>query len=148
MFILAWTLSLNTYVNVGNSLNIHVHVDLLKMLCYITYQITVIYYKLLLIGLNAYNNNIVKIIVILVPNVIIINSLCLIHPIIMIKCLFHTTGNAIIWYGCACIFNVISVTLVINKLSFCSHIIHVLNLNGNEIIKVNRSNIISKPIAK
>ena len=64
MFILAWTLSLNTYVNVGNSLNIHVHVDLFKMLCYFTYQITVICCKLLLIGLNAYNNNIVKIIVI------------------------------------------------------------------------------------
>ena len=65
----------------------------------------------------------------------------------MIKCLFRTTGIAIIWYGCACILNVISVTLVINKLKFCSHIIHVLNLNGNEIVKVSRSNINSNPIA-
>ena len=87
------------------------------------------------------------IIVIIVPNVIIINSLCLIHAIIMIKCVFRTTGIAIIWYGCACILNVISVTLVNNKLKFCSHIIHVLNLNGNEIVKVSRSNINSNPIA-
>ena len=59
--------------------------------------------KLPLIDLNAYNNNIVKIIVIIVPNVIIINSFCLIHAIIMIKCLFCTTGITIIWYMHVCV---------------------------------------------
>ena len=51
-------------------------------------------------------------------------------------------------HACVCTCKVISVTLVINKFRFCSHITHVLNLNGNEIVKVNRSNINIKPIAK
>ena len=90
--------------------------------------------------------NIVKVIVIIVPNVIMISLHCLIHAIVMIKNLFGTTGIAIIWYVCAYTGNYISITLVINKFKYCSH--NVLNLNDNEIVKVNRTNINTKCIVQ
>ena len=109
MFILAWTL--DTYLNVSQSLDIHVHVGLYKMLCYyITYHITVMYGKFLMIGHYAYG--VVRVIVIIVPNLNIISLHSLIHVIIMIKCLFGTTGIAIIWYVCACTCNYISITVL------------------------------------
>ena len=117
------------------------------MLCYyFTYHTTVMYGKFLMICLIAYNT--VKVIVIILPNVIMISLYCLIHTIVMIKCLFCTTGIAVIWFVCVCTCNYISITLVINKFKYCSHITRVFNLNGNKIVKVNRTNVNIKCIVQ